>query len=151
MFFIGTLRFMFHYCWIPFLSILFFLAPVFSETKPVGFAILFPELTFQQILSKEERAYLGIPRKTNFSFKEIRGSLIFVEFMSTYCVGCQSVTIIYKEGMVADALATAVFVLGPEKGYGLCQKLQAVDCLIVDKEGKIIFSPGLKDLISFTP
>jgi thiamine biosynthesis lipoprotein len=65
--------------------------------------------------------------------------------------GCQSVTILCKEGMVADALATAVFVLGPEKGYALCQKLEGVDCLIVGKEGKIIFSPGLKDRISFNP
>jgi thiamine biosynthesis lipoprotein len=65
--------------------------------------------------------------------------------------GCQSVTILCKEGMVADALATAVFVLGPEKGYVLCQKLKGVDCLIVDKEGKIILAPGLKSRISFNP
>jgi FAD:protein FMN transferase len=65
--------------------------------------------------------------------------------------GCQSVTILYKDGMTADALATAVFVLGPEKGYALCQKLDGVECLIVDKEGKIIFSPSLKGRISFGP
>ena len=64
---------------------------------------------------------------------------------------CQSVTVLCKEGMMADALATAVFVLGPEKGYALCQKLEGVDCLIMDKEGKIIFSPGLKGRISFGP
>ena len=64
---------------------------------------------------------------------------------------CQSVTMICKEGMVADALATAVFVLGPEKGYALCQKLKGVDCPIVDKEGKISLSLGLKDRISFIP
>ena len=65
--------------------------------------------------------------------------------------GCQSVTILCEGGMIADALATAVFVLGPEKGYTLCQKLEGIKCLIVDKEGKIIFSPGLKDRISFGP
>jgi len=65
--------------------------------------------------------------------------------------GCQSVTILYKDGMTADALATAVFVLGSEKGYALCQKLEGVDCLIVDQEGKIIISPGLKGRISFGP
>jgi thiamine biosynthesis lipoprotein len=65
--------------------------------------------------------------------------------------GCQSVTIFSKDGMTADALATAVFVLGPEKGYSLCQKLEGVDCIIVDKEGKTIFSPGLKDRIAFGP
>jgi thiamine biosynthesis lipoprotein len=62
---------------------------------------------------------------------------------------CQSVTVLCKEGTIADALATAVFVLGREKGYSLCQKLEGVDCIIVDKEGKIIFSPGLKDRIAF--
>jgi thiamine biosynthesis lipoprotein len=65
--------------------------------------------------------------------------------------GCQSVTILCKGGMIADALATAVFVLGPEKGYALCQKLEGVDCLIVDQEGKIIISPGLKGRITFGP
>jgi thiamine biosynthesis lipoprotein len=64
--------------------------------------------------------------------------------------GCQSVSIIYKEGMMADALATAVFVLGPQKGYSLCQRLEDVNCLIIDKEGKNILSPNLKDSISFT-
>ena len=64
---------------------------------------------------------------------------------------CQSVTVLCKEGMIADALATAVFVLGPEKGYTLCQKLEGVDCLIVDQEGKIIISPGLKGRITFGP
>lgn len=65
--------------------------------------------------------------------------------------GCQSVTILSKEGMVSDALATAVFVLGPERGYSLCQKVEGVECLIVDREGKIILSPGLKNRILFVP
>jgi thiamine biosynthesis lipoprotein len=63
--------------------------------------------------------------------------------------GCQSVTILCKDGMTADALATTVFVLGPEKGYFLCQRIEGVECLIVDKDGKSFFSPGLKDRISF--
>lgn len=65
--------------------------------------------------------------------------------------GCQSVTILFKEGMTADGLATAVFVLGPEKGFSLCRRLDGVQCLIVDKDGKIIFSPGLEDRISLIP
>ena len=65
--------------------------------------------------------------------------------------GCQSVSIIYKKGILADALATAVFVLGTEKGYSLSQRLEGVNCLIIDKEGKNILSPNLKDRISFTP
>jgi thiamine biosynthesis lipoprotein len=65
--------------------------------------------------------------------------------------GCQSVTIIGKDGMMTDALATTAFVLGPEKGYALCQKLEGVECLIVDREGKRILSPGLKARVSFNP
>jgi len=58
--------------------------------------------------------------------------------------GCQNVTIVTQECITADGLATAVFVLRPEKGYALCQKLDGVKCLIVDKEGKMISSPNLK-------
>ncbi len=65
--------------------------------------------------------------------------------------GCQSVTVLHKDCMTADALATAAFVLGPEKGYALCQRLEGVDCLVVDKEGNVTLSPGLKGRISFTP
>jgi len=62
---------------------------------------------------------------------------------------CQSVTVLHNEGATADALATAIFVLGPEKGFSLCKKLKGVNCLIIDKRGKIIFSPSLKERISF--
>jgi len=60
---------------------------------------------------------------------------------------CQSVTILLKDGLAADGLATAVFVLGPEKGYALCQKLQDVECLIVDRVGGTVMTPGLKERI----
>lgn len=62
---------------------------------------------------------------------------------------CQSVTVLHKEGAMADALATAIFVLGPEKGYSLCQRLEGLDCLIVDKDGSIIFSPKLRERLYF--
>jgi thiamine biosynthesis lipoprotein len=65
--------------------------------------------------------------------------------------GCQSVTILSKDGMTADGLATAVFVFGPAKGYALCQRLEGVECFIVDREGRTVMTPGLKDLISFNP
>jgi len=44
-----------------------------------------------------------------------------------------------------------VFVLGPEKGYALCQKLEEAGCFLVDQEGKVIFSPGLKEHLSLVP
>lgn len=69
----------------------------FGETKPVGFAIPFPDLTFAQTLSKEEQVYLSIYGKKSFSIRDIRGNLILIEFISVYCVSCQRQAPIFNE------------------------------------------------------
>jgi hypothetical protein len=74
--------------WAAFLFVPLFCRLANAETKQVAFAIPFPDLTFTQTLSKEEQTYLGIPQKRSFSFREIKGNLILVEFISTYCVSC---------------------------------------------------------------
>jgi hypothetical protein len=79
-------RKIFRAIWIVLLSTPLFCGLANAETKQIAFAIPFPELTLTQALSKNERAYLGIPQKKNFSLKEIRGNLILIEFISTYCV-----------------------------------------------------------------
>ena len=86
-----------HCFWILLLAVNLFCALAWAETKPVGFAVPFPDLTFTQTLSREEQAYLGIPQKKTFSFGEIRASLILVEFISTYCVSCQRQAPIFDE------------------------------------------------------
>lgn len=60
-----------------------------AETKPMGFAVPFPNLSFFESLTREEQAYLGIPGKAKFTFRQIQGELILVELLSTYCVNCQ--------------------------------------------------------------
>ncbi len=52
----------------------------------------------------------------------------------------QSVTIMANDGMTADALSTAVFVLGKEKGMALIESLPDVAGLMADAEGKILMS-----------
>jgi thiol-disulfide isomerase/thioredoxin len=86
-----------HAVWVIFLSLILSYSLSWAETKPVGFAIPFPDLTFTQGLSKGEQVYLGIPQKKTFSFKEIRGNLILIEFISTYCVSCQRQAPIFNE------------------------------------------------------
>ncbi len=86
-----------HAVWVIFLSLILSYSLSWAETKPVGFAIPFPDLTFTQALSKGEQAYLGIPQKKTFSFKEIRGNLILIEFISIYCVSCQRQAPIFNE------------------------------------------------------
>ena len=50
---------------------------------------------------------------------------------------CLSVTIICRDAGAADALSTAVFVLGPEKGMALLRRLNAGG-IIVAKSGKMV-------------
>jgi thiamine biosynthesis lipoprotein len=57
--------------------------------------------------------------------------------------GCMSATVVAKGAMTADALATAVFVLGPEAGFVLLEALPGVEGIVVDSDGKITASTGL--------
>jgi len=59
---------------------------------------------------------------------------------------CQSVTIIAPNATTSDALSTTVFVLGPEKGMALVEKLPGIDAVIIDALGKMTVSAGLKNL-----
>jgi FAD:protein FMN transferase len=59
--------------------------------------------------------------------------------------GCQSVTVIAKEGMMADGLDTGIFVLGPENGMALVERLPDVEAIIVDANGTLLVSSGLRD------
>lgn len=58
---------------------------------------------------------------------------------------CQSVTVIAKEGTVADGLDTGIFVLGPEQGMALVERLPNVEAIIIDDKGKMTVSSGLRD------
>jgi thiamine biosynthesis lipoprotein len=56
--------------------------------------------------------------------------------------GCQSVTIWAPSAIEADALATAVFVLGPEEGLALLEAEPGVEGLVVDAGGDIFATSG---------
>ncbi|NQT46313.1 MAG: FAD:protein FMN transferase [Candidatus Omnitrophica bacterium] len=47
----------------------------------------------------------------------------------------KSSTIVAKDCMTADGLATATFVLGPEKGIKLIESMDGVECLMVVEDG----------------
>jgi len=59
---------------------------------------------------------------------------------------CQSVTLVADSAMLADALATAVFVLGPEEGLALLAEFAGVEALIVAADGATHATPGLAEL-----
>lgn len=60
---------------------------------------------------------------------------------------CASVTVIAPSALAADALATAVFALGPVAGIALIDHLRC-GCLVVDPRGRRITSSSWKELTS---
>ncbi len=58
--------------------------------------------------------------------------------------GARSVTIVANRGVIADGLSTGVFILGPEKGMALIEKLPDVEGVIVSDKNEVLISSGLK-------
>lgn len=59
--------------------------------------------------------------------------------------GCISATVLAQDAAFADAIATALCVLGPEKGLALIEKLPRVEGLAVGLDGTVHLSSGLRD------
>ncbi len=57
--------------------------------------------------------------------------------------GLKSVTIFCKNTELADALATAVFVMGKKQGLALINQLNGIECLLIDDKNKLHSSKGL--------
>lgn len=60
---------------------------------------------------------------------------------------CRSVTVLCDELIWADALATATFVLGPDRGMALIEKLPGAEALIIDWKEKVMLSSGMGERI----
>ncbi len=57
--------------------------------------------------------------------------------------GCISATVLAPDAAFADALATAMVVLGPVEGLKIIEALPRVEAMLVDLEGKVFRSSGL--------
>lgn len=57
--------------------------------------------------------------------------------------GCMSATVVGPDAADCDALATALCVLGPERGLALIEKLPGFEALLVDVGGEVLLSRGL--------
>jgi FAD:protein FMN transferase len=58
--------------------------------------------------------------------------------------GCQSASIVSSDGALADAYSTGIFILGPEKGMNLSEKI-GIDGMIVDEKGMLNTTPGIRE------
>lgn len=59
-------------------------------------------------------------------------------------IGILSVTIFAKTAELADALATSIFVMGVDTGLDFVNQLNGVECIIIDKDNKIITSKNIE-------
>ncbi|ALC18260.1 thiamine biosynthesis lipoprotein ApbE [Desulfuromonas soudanensis] len=62
---------------------------------------------------------------------------------------CQSVTVVAESAALADALATAAFVLGPEGGLRLLEKFPGAEVILVAADGSRHVSPGLQGAVTW--
>ncbi len=62
---------------------------------------------------------------------------------------CQAVTVVARDGIWADGLDTGIFVMGPERGMELVEQLPDIEAIIVDANGRLLVSSGLKQRIRF--
>ena len=60
--------------------------------------------------------------------------------------GSTSVSVSAPDALAADALATALFVLGPAAGRWLARSIPGCECLILDDRGRPVGSPGWRSV-----
>ena len=64
--------------------------------------------------------------------------------------GLVSVTIVSENGLLCDALSTALFVLGTDKAIDYWRNSADFEMILITDDEKIIYSEGLSDFINFT-
>lgn len=77
------------------------------------------------------------------NFNGIRYSHIIDPRTGYPASGIVSVSVFAKQTEIADAMATAIFVLGVEVGLDLVNQIKGLECIIVDDKGKIHSSNGI--------
>lgn len=59
---------------------------------------------------------------------------------------CRSVTVIAPEAALTDAYATGIFIMGPQKGLAVLERL-GMDGVIIDRDGKVLTTKGIRDKV----
>jgi thiamine biosynthesis lipoprotein len=56
------------------------------------------------------------------------------------------VTLLAKDATTTDGLTKGIFIMGPERGMALVERLEGVEAIIIDAQGNIHMSSGLTSL-----
>lgn len=79
-----------------------------------------------------------------FEYEGVRYSHIVDPRTGWPAMELASVTVVAPHGVWADALSTAVFVLGKEEGLALLESLPGVEGILVDKDLNVLITSGLE-------
>ncbi len=79
-----------------------------------------------------------------FDEEGVRYHHILVPKTGTSAREVHSATVIGADATTTDALSTSIFVMGPQRGLALIDRLEGIEAVIVDREGRIRFSAGLE-------
>lgn len=58
--------------------------------------------------------------------------------------GLRSATVVSADPVLADALSTGIFVLGPERGLALAERIEGVEAMLVDGAGELLVTTGIE-------
>jgi FAD:protein FMN transferase len=61
--------------------------------------------------------------------------------------GLRSATVVSSDATLADALSTALMVLGSEEGLALATRWEGVEAVLVDQRGAVLVTPGLEETL----
>lgn len=59
--------------------------------------------------------------------------------------GLKSVTVVSERGARADALSTALFVMGEEQALAFCRAKGDFECILITEDNRVVVSDGLKE------
>lgn len=59
--------------------------------------------------------------------------------------GLRSVTVLCADPVLADGLSTGIFVMGPDRGLALAERLEGVEAVLVDDAAEVKVTSGLQD------
>lgn len=62
--------------------------------------------------------------------------------------GVHSVTVLAADATTTEGLTKSIFVKGPVEGMRLIESMKGVDAIIVDAEGRLLYSDGLRSVVT---
>ncbi len=100
----------------------------------------------------EDLAVMGSGDYERFFIKEGKRYHHIFDPKTGYPVeGLTGITVIYSDPIIADAWATALFVMGLEKGLEIVEKIPGMETIMVNASGEILYSSRLNNSLKVMP